>query len=45
MGRVLLTEKTNAGSHRINLAAAQGIYFYKITDKANRLQQGKLIIN
>jgi sugar lactone lactonase YvrE len=45
MGRVLLTEKTNVASHGINLAAAQGIYFYKITDKANRLQQGKLIIN
>ena len=28
----------------LKLDAAQGIYFYKITDKQNRVQQGKLII-
>ena len=44
-GRALLTEKTNTENHTIKLNAAQGIYFYKITDKQNRVQQGKLIIN
>jgi hypothetical protein len=44
MGRVLLTEKINTENHTIKLNAAQGIYFYKISDKQNRVQQGKLVI-
>jgi len=43
-GRALLTEKNFTENHTIKLNAAQGIYFYKITDKQNRVQQGKLII-
>lgn len=43
-GRVLRTEKTFSDSYTIKLDAAQGIYFYKITDKQNRVQQGKLIL-
>jgi hypothetical protein len=44
-GRVLLIEKSNTDHYILKLDAAQGIYFYKITDKQNRVQQGKLIIN
>lgn len=43
-GRVLRTEKTFSDNYSIKLDAAQGIYFYKITDKQNRVQQGKLIL-
>jgi hypothetical protein len=43
-GRVLFTEKTFTENHTIKLDAAQGIYFYKITDKQNRVQQGKLLV-
>lgn len=43
-GRVLMTEKTSSESHLINLNASQGIYFYKISDKQNRVHQGKLIL-
>jgi hypothetical protein len=43
-GRVLLIEKSNTDHYILKLDAAQGIYFYKITDKQNRVQQGKLII-
>lgn len=43
-GRVLMTEKTSSENHSINLNASQGMYFYKISDKQNRVQQGKLII-
>jgi hypothetical protein len=45
MGRALHTEKTYTENHTLKLDAAQGIYFYKITDKKNRVQQGKLILN
>jgi hypothetical protein len=44
-GRIFISEKTNTEKHTIKLDAAQGIYFYTITDKQNRVQQGKLIIN
>ena len=44
MGRALLTEKTYTENHTLKLDAAQGIYFYKITDKQNRVQQGKLLV-
>jgi hypothetical protein len=43
-GRALLTEKTFTENHTIKLNAAQGIYFYKIAGKQNRVQQGKLVI-
>jgi ELWxxDGT repeat protein len=43
-GRGLLMEKTFTENHTLKLDAAQGIYFYKITDKANRVQQGKIIL-
>ncbi len=43
-GRALLTEKINTENHTIKLNAAQGIYFYKISDKQNRVQQAKLVI-
>ena len=44
MGRALLTENTYTENHTSKLDAAQGIYFYKITDKKNRVQQGKIIL-
>lgn len=43
-GRVLLTEKTSSENQSINLNASQGMYFYKVSDKQNRVQQGKLIL-
>jgi hypothetical protein len=43
-GKIIFTEKTNTEKHTIKLDASQGIYFYKITDKQNRVQQGKLIL-
>lgn len=45
MGRELITEKTFTEYHALKLDAAKGIYFYKITDKQSRVQQGKLIFN
>jgi hypothetical protein len=44
-GRVLFTENTTTENYTLKLDAAQGVYFYKISDKQNRIQQGKLIIN
>ncbi len=44
-GRIFISEKTYTENHTLKLEAAQGIYFYKITDKQNRIQQGKLILN
>jgi hypothetical protein len=43
-GRILISEKTYNENHTLKLYAAQGIYFYKITDKQNRVQQGKLLV-
>lgn len=43
-GRGLLMEKTFTEKYTLKLNAAQGIYFYKISDKQNRVQQGKLIL-
>lgn len=43
-GRILFAEKTSSENHSINLNASQGMYFYKISDKQNRIQQGKLIL-
>lgn len=43
-GRVLFTENTTTENYTLKLDAAQGVYFYKITDKQNRVQQGKLIL-
>ena len=43
-GRLLFAEKTSSENYSINLNASQGMYFYKITDKQNRVQQGKLIL-
>jgi len=44
-GRVLLTEKTFTDNHTLNLDVSQGIYFYRITDKNNRVSQGKLVLH
>ena len=43
-GRILFVEKTSSENHSINLNASQGMYFYKISDKQNRVQQGRLIL-
>jgi hypothetical protein len=44
-GRLILNEHTTTDSYQINLNAYNnGIYFYKIKDKYNNTQQGKLLL-
>jgi uncharacterized protein (DUF2249 family) len=44
-GRLILNEHTTTDSYQINLSAYNsGIYFYKIKDKYNNTQQGKLLL-
>ncbi len=44
-GRILITEKTFTDNHTLNLDLSKGVYFYRITDKYNRVSQGKLILH
>lgn len=44
IGSMVYIGKLNSGSNKINLKSQPGIYYYKITDYAATVQEGKILI-
>lgn len=45
LGQLVVTQRVNKGDNPVQLNLAKGIYYYRLKDKANTLQNGKMLVD